>query len=373
MPVSIPQANPKASYLAHKEAIDGAIARVLESGWYILGQEVASFEREFAAYLDVPHAVGVASGTDALLLALRACGVGAGDAVLTVSHTAVATAAAINLCGASPAFVDIDPESFTMDPNCLQDAIRGFRGNRLKAIVPVHLYGHPADMSAIMEIADRYNLRVIEDCAQSHGATFRRKRTGTLGHIAAFSFYPTKNLGALGDGGMVATGDPELAERVRMLREYGWKERNISRIPGLNSRLDEIQAAVLREKLPHLDRTNEARRNIARIYDSRLDETDLILPTRPADAGHVFHQYVIRTAKRDSLRRYLGERGIGTQIHYPVPVHLQPAYAERFPAEYLLPRTEDAAKQIVSLPIYPELLPLDVQNVAGEIVSWSKT
>ena len=363
----IPQTNPKANYLAHKEAVDGAIARVLESGWYILGGEVVAFEREFAAYLGANHAVAVASGTDALHLSLRACGVGPGDFVLTVSHTAVATAAAIGLCAASPVFVDIVPDGYTMDPDRLEDAVRGFRGGRLRAVVPVHLYGHPADMEAIVEIARRHDLRVVEDCAQSHGATFRGKRTGTLGDIAAFSFYPTKNLGALGDGGMVVTDDPGLAENVRLLREYGWKERYVSTVEGLNSRLDELQAAVLRVKLPHLDAENEARRRIAAIYDSLLAETALALPKTRPDVTHVYHQYVIRTSRRDALKTRLKEKGIGTLIHYPVPVHRQPAYSGLRPGGNSLPKTEEIAREILSLPMFPELREEQARTVAREI------
>ena len=367
---TIPQTNPKANYLAHKEAIDAAIARVLESGWYILGREVDAFEREFAAYLGVKLAVGVASGTDALSLALRACGVVPGDFVLTVSHTAVATAAAIGLCGATPVFVDIGPDGYTMDPDRLEDSIKGFHDGRLKAVVPVHLYGHPVDMGAIAEVARRYDLRIVEDCAQSHGATFRGKQTGTLGHIAAFSFYPTKNLGALGDGGLVATDSPELADKIRLLREYGWKERYVSAVEGQNSRLDELQAAVLRMKLPHLDAENESRRRLAAIYQSVLAGVGPVLPKTGSDVAHVFHQFVIRTPRRDALKAYLREKGIGTLIHYPVPVHLQPAYAGRSRGEEQLPNTEKIVGQILSLPMFPELREEQVRTVAREIREW---
>ena len=373
MPLSIPQSNPKAGYLAHKKAIDEAISRVLESGWYILGREVASFETEFAAYLGTSHALGVASGTDALQLSLRACGVGPGDFVITVSHTATATAAAIDLCGATPLFVDIDPDSFTMDPNALEDALRRSKRKKPKAVIPVHLFGHPADMSAILEIANRHNLRVVEDCAQSHGATFGRKKTGTWGHMGAFSFYPTKNLGALGDGGLVVTGDPELADKVRLLREYGWEERYVSKIPGVNSRLDEIQAAILRAKLTHLDQDNDSRRQIAGAYRSLLAASGLILPDVTPEATHVYHQYVIRTENRESLRTHLRGRGIGTLIHYPVPVHQQPAYANRSEGNTPLPRTEEAARQILSLPMYPELPADQIQTIVREIVTWCRT
>jgi dTDP-4-amino-4,6-dideoxygalactose transaminase len=371
--MTIPQTDPRANYLAHKEAIDDAIARVLESGRYILGREVAAFEKEFAAYLGVKHAVAVASGTDALNLALRACGIGPGDFVLTVSHTAVATAAAIDLCGASQVFVDVDPDSFTMDPVRLEDAVKGFTGGRLKAVVPVHLYGHSADMTGIGEIAKRHGLRVVEDCAQSHGATRKGRKTGTLGHIAAFSFYPTKNLGAMGDGGMVVTDDPELADRTRLLREYGWKERYVSMVPGLNSRLDELQAAVLRVKLPCLDAENECRRTIAGIYSSLLGDSGLILPKASPAVSHVYHQYVIRTPRRDALRTCLREKGIGTLVHYPVPIHRQPAYAGRFRETKPLPRTEEIAGQVLSLPIFPELHIDQARRVVREIMTWSGT
>lgn len=366
----IPQANPKANYLAHKEAIDGAIVRVLDSGWYILGKEVDAFERDFAGYLGAKHATAVASGTDALHLALRACGIGPGDFVLTVSHTAVATAAAICLCGATPVFVDISPDTYTMDPDRLEEAIRGFSGGRLKAVVPVHLYGHPVEMDAILEVAARRGLRVVEDCAQSHGARYRRKRTGTLGHVAAFSFYPTKNLGAMGDGGIVVTDDPELSERVRLLREYGWKERYISAVEGMNSRLDELQAAVLRVKLPHLDAENESRRRIAAVYHSLLSETGLILPKTKPDATHVYHQYVIRTSRRDDLKTHLERKGIGTRIHYPVPVHRQPAYSGLRSGGTFLPKTEEIVGQILSLPMFPELREEQARAVAGGVREW---
>lgn len=369
---TISQTDPGANYFAHKEAIDGAVARVLESGRYILGREVEAFEKEFADYLGVKHAVAVANGTDALHLALRACGVGPGDFAVTVSHTAVATAAAIVLCGASPVFADIDRDRYTMDPDRLEEAVRGVAGGRLKALVPVHLYGHPADMAGIGEVANRYGLRIIEDCAQSHGATYRGRKTGTLGHAAAFSFYPTKNLGALGDGGMVVTDDGDLAERIRLLREYGWKERYVSAVPGLNSRLDELQAAVLRVKLPHLDAENEVRRTVAGTYSSLLGDSGLTLPKVARSVRHVYHQYVIRTPRRDPLKAYLRERGIATSIHYPVPIHRQPAYEARMRGANPLPLTEEIAGQVLSLPIYPEL-PIDrAELVAREIRAWCR-
>jgi dTDP-4-amino-4,6-dideoxygalactose transaminase len=354
MDVRIPQTDPKASYVAHKPEIDAAIAAVLDRGRYILGEEVDAFEREFAAYLGVAGVIGVASGTDALQLALRTCGVGPGDAVITVSHTAVATVAAVELTGAVPVLVDIDPVTFTMDCNSLEEAIGAHAGSPLKAIVPVHLYGHPANMPAVKEIAGRYGLHVIEDCAQAHGAAIGGRKTGAWGHMAAFSFYPTKNLGALGDGGAVATSDPALAQRARRLREYGWRERYVSDEPGMNSRLDELQAAVLRVKLRYLDGGNARRRQLAEAYGVSLDGAGLALPQCDPDAFHVYHQYVVRSPHRDALRTLLRDQGVDTAIHYPVPLHRQPAYLGRI-RHGSLARTEEAAKEVLSLPMYPEL------------------
>ena len=383
----IPQTDPKANYLAHKAEIDAAIARVLDSGWYILGREVAAFEEEFAAYIGMRHAIGVASGTDALNLALRACGIGPGDAVITVSHTAVATVAAIELAGATPVLVDIDPVTFTMDPHCLEDEIKkrqvrrsslrlrpgqALVVGRLKAVIPVHLYGHPADMPAILEIARRYDLHVIEDCAQSHGATLNGRKTGTWGDVAAFSFYPTKNLGAFGDGGAVITDDPQWAQRARLLRQYGWRERYVSEIPGLNTRLDELQAAILRVKLHYLDGENVRRRNIAQAYTRLLADTGLTLPICRPGAEHAYHQYVVRASQRDALQAYLREQGIGTLVHYPQPVHLQPAYANRLATSGTLPHSERAATEVLSLPMYPELTDRQVAHTAEVIHRWSE-
>lgn len=346
--------DPKANYLAHREEIDAAIGRVLESGRYILGEEVEAFEREFADWLGVSRAVGVANGTEALQLALHACGVAAGDGVVTVSHTAVATVAAVELAGATPILVDIEPRTFTMDCDSLEDALSREWPARPKAIVPVHLYGHPADMPRIMEIASRHGLRVIEDCSQSHGAAIGGRKAGSWGQAAVFSFYPTKNLGALGDGGMVVTNDSAVADRVRSLREYGWRERYVSAEPGLNSRLDELQAAVLRIKLRYLDAENEKRRELAAAYSVSMAAAPAVLPGSIAPAVHAWHQYVIRSAQRDALRDFLRKEDIGTLIHYPVPVHLQPAYRDRV-LRVGLPRTEQVVHEILSLPMYPDL------------------
>ncbi len=366
IPLLIPQASPKASYIAHREEILAAITRVMESGWYILGQEVAAFEKEFAAYIGVDFGIGVGSGTDALHLALRACGIGARDEVITVSHTAVATVVAIELCNARPVFVDIDPCTFVIDPDQIGRVIT----SRTKAIIPVHLYGHVADMPSILSIAHSHGLRVIEDCAQSHGATCAGRKSGAWGDIAAFSFYPTKNLGAFGDGGMVVTNDRELAERVRLLREYGWRQRFASDISGLNSRLDELQAAVLRVKLKYLDEWNGERRRKASIYTKLLAGLEIVCPTEKEPLGHVYHLYVIRTKRRDSLQAFLKERGIETLIHYPVPIHLQKAYKELGYKKRDLPVTAKCSQEILSLPLFPEMTESEIREVTHHIRSF---
>jgi dTDP-4-amino-4,6-dideoxygalactose transaminase len=363
MSLLIPQANPKASYIAHKEEIDLAIARVMESGQYILGPEVAAFEKEFATYIGVDFGIGVSSGTDALHLTLRACGIGSGDEVITVSHTAVATAVAIELCNARPVLIDIDPSTFVMNPDQIERAIT----SRTKAIIPVHLYGHVAEMPSILSIAHSHGLRVIEDCAQSHGATYDGLKSGAWGDIAAFSFYPTKNLGAFGDGGMVVTNDKELGERVRLLREYGWRQRFVSDISGLNSRLDELQAAVLRVKLKYLDQWNKERRKKAAIYTKLLEGTEVVCPTEKDSVGHVYHLYVIRTKKRNSLQAFLKEQGIGTLIHYPIPIHLQNAYKHLGYFRGDLPQTEQCSQEILSLPFFPEMAESQIEEVANKI------
>lgn len=366
--LTVPAANPLANYLAHKDEIDAAIARVLSGGRYILGEEVAAFEQEFARYIGVRFGIGVGSGTEALHLAMRACEIGPGDEIITVSHTAVATVAAIELCDAKPVLVDIDPQSFTIDSNQIEAAIMP----RTKAIIPVHLYGHPADMQFIGSIARRHSLYVIEDCAQSHGATYQGRKTGAWGDIAAFSFYPTKNLGALGDGGIVVTDDPELAERARLLREYGWRQRYISEIPGLNSRLDELQAAILRVKLRYLDDENSHRRELAQLYNTLLSSTDLVLPKEKGNVCHVYHQYVVRSQRRDALKSYLKAQGVSTLIHYPIPIHLQPAYRGRLGEKGLLPYTERVCREILSLPLYPQLSEKQVRSISELILDWHR-
>jgi len=366
--IRIPQVDPRASYLAHKDEIDAAIARVLASGRYILGQEVATFEQEFADYIGVKFGIGVGSGTDALHLALRACGVGVGDEVITVSHTAVATAAAIELSGAKPVFVEIESDTFLMDPSWIEKAITP----HTKAILPVHLYGNVAEMERILAVANRYGLHVIEDCAQSHGARYKERRSGAWGIVAAFSFYPTKNLGAFGDGGMVVTNDSELATRVRSLREYGWHQRYVSETAGVNSRLDELQAAVLRVKLKYLDGSNEERRRKALLYTQRLQGADIRCPAVRKHVVSVYHLYVIRTKERDSLEAFLRDRGIQTLIHYPVPIHLQNAYKKLGYETGDLPVTEEVSREILSLPLYPEIPESEIEEVSSQIENFFK-
>ena len=352
---AVPQSDPGAAYRAQRQEIDAAIARVLSGGWYILGKEVAAFESEFAGYIGSKHGIGVGNGTDALVLALKALGVGSEDYVVTVAHTAVATVAAIELAGGRPLLVDIDPASFTMDAAALTRVLAAPPG-RIAAVIPVHLYGQPADLGAILPLARERGIPVIEDCAQCHGALFGERRAGNLGHIGCFSFYPTKNLGALGDGGIVTTREDALAAELRALREYGWRqERYVSERTGMNSRLDELQAAILRVKLSRLAADNERRRALAAHYDAGLRGV-LTVPARDQRAEHVFHQYVVRTPRRDALRAALSEVGIGSAIHYPVPIHLQPAYRGRIAcAPSGLAETEAAAREILSLPMYPQL------------------
>jgi dTDP-4-amino-4,6-dideoxygalactose transaminase len=369
--VAIPQTDPRAGYLAQRTAIDAAIARVLDGGVYVLGREVEVFEAAFADFVGVAHAIGVASGTDAIEIALRACGIGSGDLVFGVSHTAVATIAAIERAGATPVLVDVEPGTYTMAPRELLRALQSPLAGRPAAVLPVHIYGQPAELSALTEIARIHGLRLIEDCAQSHGALYRGRAAGSFGDIACFSFYPTKNLGALGDGGMVVTNDPALAAALREIREYGWRERYVSARAGINSRLDPIQAAVLGVKLRSLEADNARRQVIADRYHTGLTGLPLALPVRRPQSTHVFHQYVIRLAERDALRAALQAAGIGSGIHYPVPVHQQPAYGGRLACGPSgLGVTERAAPQILSLPIYPQISDEAVDRVIAEIRSF---
>ncbi len=364
----IPQANPGAGYRALKAEIDDAVARALNSGWYILGAEGRAFESEFAAWLGTNRAVGCANGTDALVLALRALGVGPGSAVATVSHTAVATVAAIEMTGAIPVLIDIDPSHYTMDPSelaaVLADPPAGLPP--IAAVIPVHLYGQAADLAPIIATAKAHGAAVIEDCSQAHGATYRGGKVGTFTEAATFSLYPTKNLGALGDGGIVATSDPARADLLAALRQYGWRSHYISTEAGINSRLDELQAAILRVKLAHLDGHNARRQAIAAGYDAALPAA--LRPARRAGASHVFHQYVLRLPDRTRVQAALREAGIGSGIHYPQPVHLQPAYLGRVamgPAACAA--SAKACTEVLSLPMYPELTDSEVSHICATL------
>ena len=360
-------ADPKAEYLAHKAQIDAAIARALESGRYILGAEVTAFESEWAAYVGVAHAIGVGNGTDAIELALRALGIGSGDVVITTSNTAVATVAAIELTGASALLVDVDNITLTLSPERLEEALASDAHGRVKAVIPVHLYGCPADMRRITPIAAAHGLKVIEDCAQAHGATIEQRAVGTWGDIGTFSFYPTKNLGALGDGGAVVTNAAPLAARLRELRVYGWQERYISESAGMNTRLDDLQAAILRVKLEHLGAANERRRAIAQRYHDSLGDLPLVLPPRQADVQHVYHQFVIRLPERDALRAHLHGEGIEAAVLYPLPIHEQPAYRDRIGIAGELQVTGRAARELLCLPVQPTLSDADAARVAAAI------
>lgn len=349
----IPSANPAAGFRAHQAEIEDAIRQVLDGGQYILGPQVEAFEAEFAAYIGVKYCVSVNNGTDALRLAIQAALPYRGAEGVTVSMSATATVAAITEAGWQPIMLDIDPGDYTLDIEALSQALTAPG----MFIVPVHLYGQPCRMDAILQLAQERGATVIEDCAQAHGALWDGQRVGSFGAVGAFSFYPTKNLGALGDGGALVTNSPEIAERARLLRMYGWKERYVSSTHGGNTRLDEIQAAILRVKLKYLDDENARRVAIAGLYNQAFADLDLQLPP----SNGVYHQYVIQHPRRDALKQRLGEKGIGTAILYPVPIHLQPAYADTPPLH--LPVTERFARNLLCLPIYPELTDAEVNTV----------
>lgn len=362
--------DPLRSYRAFKEEIDAAIHAVLDRGHYVLGEEVSAFEGEFAAFVGVDHAIGVGNGTEALALSLAASGVGPGDEVVTAAFTALPTVSAIDLIGARPVLVDVLPDG-TIDPAQVEAAIGG--SNRIKAIVPVHLFGRPALLQPILEIAKERGLAVVEDCSQSHGSRTQGRTTGGWGDLGAFSLYPTKNLGALGDGGIVVTDDPQLAARVRRLRQYGWDTKRVSQEPGRNSRLDEIQAAVLRIKLRQLKDENERRRANAQIYQDHLRANGLSLPDSPTDErDHVFHQFVVRSLARDALREHLAREGVGTAIHFPRAVHHEPGYQERVRAIGDLGQSEALAEQVLSLPVHPWAEPNEIMRVCQSINAWSE-
>lgn len=370
----IPFVNLAEQYNYIKKDIDSAISKVLQKGWFILGEELALFEKEFASHCGSKYAVGVGSGTEALHLALLACGVESGDEVITVPNTAVPTVSAISSANAVPIFVDIHPKTYTMDCDQLETYLRKRYENgdknlrkKLKAILPVHLFGHPADMDPILELARQFDLKVIEDACQAHGAKYKDKKVGSIGDAGCFSFYPTKNLGAFGDAGMVLTDHQQTAEKLRMLRNYGEEEKYYNLIKGFNSRLDEIQASILTVKLAYLDRWNQRRRDHAQKYTSMLRDIPLALPVEESYAEHVYHLFVIRTEQRDGLREWLKDMGIMTSIHYPEPIHFQPAYQDLGYAKGDFPLAEEYAKDILSIPLYPELSDDQVQYVSQMI------
>jgi dTDP-4-amino-4,6-dideoxygalactose transaminase len=353
----------KAQYHSIKSEIDSAIQRVIENSAFVGGKEVKQFEAEFAAYCEAKACVGVGNGTDAIYLTLRAMGIGPGDEVITVAHTFIATSEAISMTGARPVFVDIKEDTMLMDPALLEQAITP----RTKVIVPVHLYGQPCDLDAIMEIADRHGLKVIEDAAQAHGARWRGRRVGSIGEAACFSFYPGKNLGAYGDGGAVVSQDEELIERIRMLANHGRLEKYTHKMEGVNSRLDGLQAAILRVKLRHLDEWNQGRRQHADFYLESFANSDVKPLTIHEDAEAVWHLFVVRVSEREAFQQKLKEEGIATGIHYPVPLHLQPAYEHYQIPSSSLPITEKVAKEVVSLPMYPELAAAELESVVNAI------
>jgi len=361
--MNVPFVDLRAQYQSLAAEVQQAISALLERGDFILGKEVSLFEEEFATYCEAQYAVGVDSGTSGLELALRAFEIGPGDEVITAANTFIATAFAISYTGATPVLVDVDARTYTVDVSLLESAIT----DRTKAIIPVHLYGHPADMDPIMEIATKEGLVVIEDACQAHGARYKGKCVGSLGHAAAFSFYPAKNLGAYGDGGMVVTNDGQVAESIRILRNYGQREKYHHLVQGFNHRLDTLQAAILRVKLKQLDAWNAARRHHAHLYGELLAHSPVVPPAEAGYAEPVYHLYVIRVEDRDGLRAYLQERGVATGIHYPIPIHLQPSCGDLGYEKGRFPVTEGYAEQILSLPIYAELTPVSIEYVAKAV------
>ncbi len=363
----VPFVDLSAQYATIKDEIDVAISEVVRGTHFILGQDVKAFEEAFATFCGAAYAVGVDSGTSALELSLRAYGVEPGDEVITAANTFIATAFAISYTGATPVLVDIDPQTYTLDVSLLEKAITA----KTKAIIPVHLYGQPADMEPILDIARRHHLIVIEDACQAHGAMYKEKYVGALGNAAAFSFYPAKNLGAYGDGGIIVTNDKEIANCLRMLRDYGQREKYHHELQGYNRRLDTIQAAVLKAKLPHLEGWNAARRQHAEMYDKLLSGNGIVTPVKADYATPAYHLYVIRVENRNELKDYLQERGVATGIHYPIPIHLQTAYRCLGYGKGSFPITERYAEQILSLPMYAELTPQLIEQVTEAITEFA--
>ena len=356
----IPFFNFKREHSGIQLEISEAIERVFESGRFVLGDEGAAFETEFSSYIGAKYGIGVNSGSDALFLALKALGIDENSEVITVSHTFVSTVDSIVRCGATPVFVDVEPDTYCINTAKIEEKIT----QKTKAILPVHLYGHPVDLDEVLKIAKQYDLSVVEDACQAHGTEYKGKKVGSSGNAGCFSFYPVKNLGAYGDGGMVTTNDSSLAERIKLLRNYGQSRKYYHDFVGINSRLDELQAAILRVKLSRLDEWNEKRRRLAQLYKEILEQTDVVLPSERPYVKHVYHLFVIRLARRDNCQRFLQKRGIQTQIHYPIPVHKQKAYAA-FQSTRDLSTTQTICNEILSLPLYPSLNDDEVAYTAG--------
>lgn len=358
--MQIPFVDLKAQYNLIKDEIDETIHRVIDKTSFIMGEEVRRFEEEFALFCKAKYAVGVANGTEALMLALKACGLTSGDEVITVPNTFIATTEAITMIGAKIVFVDVDPDTYNIDVSKIEEKITA----KTKAIIPVHLYGQPADMDPINQLARKYNLKIVEDAAQAHGAEYKGRRVGTLGDITCFSFYPGKNLGAYGDAGAVVTNNEELAQKVAMLRNHGRTKKYLHQIEGFNSRLDALQAAILRVKLRHLEDWNEERREKAKLYNQLLEPFPKIITPKMLDSTvPVYHLYVVRIKNRDRLQNILKTKGISTGIHYPLPLHLQPAYSYLGYKEGEIPMTERVSKEILSLPMYAELKEEDITYI----------
>ena len=360
--------NPYAQLLSYKTEINRKIEKVFRNKQFINGLEVENIEKNFAKFISSKFAIGVANGTDAIELSLRALNIGAGDEVITSTHTAVATVAAIIATGAKPVLADIYEDTYTINT----DQFKELKNNRTKAIIPVHIYGNSAKIFETLEFCKKNNLYMIEDVSQAHGGMNKGIRLGNFGKISCYSCYPTKNLGALGDAGLITTNDSKLNKKIKMLREYGWKNRYVSEFNGRNSRLDEIQAGILNIKLKYLDRDNEKRIKIAETYQKQLSKLEIITPKKERDVDHVYHLYVIRTKYRDNLKKYLFKNKITTGIHYPIPIHLQPAYKNKISTAKFMAISESLAKQILSLPIYPELSLRDVKFTCNKIEKFFK-
>ncbi len=363
----IPFGDPSASYQAHKSEIDHAIKRVLDSGWYVLGTEVEEFEKEFASFHGKDlHAVGVANGTDAIALCLRGLGLGIGDEIITSSHTAVATVAGIEQAGCTPVFADINPNTRCIAPKSIEERL----GSNTRAIMPVHIYGQPAEMPKIAEISKKHNLAVVEDCSQAHGAEIKGQKVGTFADISAYSCYPTKNLGGTGDGGVILCRSKEFAEKIKSLRQYGWNQERECIIPGFNSRLDELQAAILRVKLQHLPDDNAKRRAIALCYNAAFKDLPLTLPALAETELHAMHLYVIECDRRNELMKYLRSHQIGASLHYPLAVHQHAAYAHRIRGCDNLPITDQLYQRNLTLPMYPELAEDSIEHIISMVQNW---